>query len=354
AVEIPGALPERQPLDNRPLRILYSGRIDHYQKRIAIIPEISHALAQLGIPHTLTMIGDGPASDEIDQRCEPLPNCQRLPGVSPAKVRAALSEHDCLVLASRFEGLSISMLEALAHGCAPIVANVESGASEAITHNHNGILINTGEDDTATIAQLFAEQLAALAQDEHRLRTIQHNAWTHASENYSISGHADAVREILHSVVHEPPRVWPTDRPCAFTSDASILGDATVPSDAPRRMRDTLRQIAEDTPHARVALWGAGRHTIALATEFAKPPVPVVAIVDDDASQHGNTLWGLPIVATESLPGLEVSDCIISSWMHQQAMWDRRNQIESLGTRVHRIYPSVDGAALKQRPVGIA
>ncbi|MFG0256920.1 MAG: glycosyltransferase [Phycisphaerales bacterium JB043] len=354
AVEIPSSLPEREPLEGRSIRILYTGRIDHYQKRISIIPEISHALDSMGVAHTLTMLGDGPASGEIDARCEELPHCFRLDATSPDAVRALLASHDCLVLASRFEGLSISMLEALAHGCAPIVANVESGASEAIAHNSNGMLIDTGEDDPAAIAGLFAEHIAQLAQNPRRLRDMQETAWTHAREHYTISRHVRSVREVLHEVAHEPTRVWPTDRPCAFTSDASILGDATVPSDAPRRMRDTLRRIAQNSPHARVALWGGGRHTISLATEFAMPPVPVVAIVDDDESRHGETLWGLPILGAESLRSCGITDCVISSWMHQQTMWDRREQIESVGVRVHRIYPSVDGAALKQRPVGIA
>jgi glycosyltransferase involved in cell wall biosynthesis len=353
-IEIPPTLPTRQPLANRPLRVLYTGRIDHYQKRIGIVPEISAALDALDVPHTLTMLGDGPASDEIDARCAQLPNCSRTPAVSPAKVRQALSSHDCFVLTSRFEGLSISMLEALAHGCAPIVASVASGASEAILHNTTGIIIDAGEDDESSIAGLFAQHIGSLAADESRLHQLQTGAHHHATAHYSLSAHIQSVRTILHEVAREAPRVWPTDRPCAFTSDASILGDATVPADAPRRMRDTLRQIAAQTPHARVALWGAGRHTIALAAEFAKPPVPIVAVLDDDASHHSDSIWGLPIIDPAAAHEHEITDVIISSWMHQPAMWNRRAQIESQGIRVHRIYPSVDGASLRQKPAHLS
>jgi hypothetical protein len=50
-VEVGEAPPERKPLEGRPLRLVYTGRIDHFQKRIGVVPEISAALDAMGVAH---------------------------------------------------------------------------------------------------------------------------------------------------------------------------------------------------------------------------------------------------------------------------------------------------------------
>jgi glycosyltransferase involved in cell wall biosynthesis len=355
-VEVAETAPTREPLDGRPLRLLYTGRIDHFQKRIGVLPEISRALDQRGVAHEMLLVGDGPATDEIDARLAALPHCRREPGVGPAGVRERLVWADCFVLASRFEGLSISMLEALAAGCCPVVAQVESGASEAIDNWRSGVLVPTGEDDDAALGELFAQRIAELAATPERLAAMQRAAWERAQERYSIDAHAERVIDLFREVAAQPGRAWPADRPCGFTSSSNALSDATVPTDAGVRLRRALEQIARERgPGARVAMWGAGRHTIALAAELARPAAEVVCILDDDAKAHGGRLWGLPIVGARSLAEFGVTDVVISSWMHQSAMWKKRAPVEAAGASVRRLYPDAQHAAgLRLRPAAHA
>ncbi|MFG0273882.1 MAG: glycosyltransferase [Phycisphaerales bacterium] len=355
-VEVPSAPPTREPLDGRPLRLLYTGRIDHYQKRIGVLPEISRALDARGVAHELLLLGDGPATGEIDAILADLPHCRREPGVGPGGVRKRLAWADCFVLASRFEGLSISMLEALAAGCCPVVAKVESGASEAIDDGRTGLLVPTGEDDDATLGDIFAHRIAELGATPDRLDAMQRAAWEHARERYSVDAHAERVIELFRAVAARPGRAWPADRPCGFTSSSNALSDATVPTDAGVRLRRMLEQIVRERgPAARVALWGAGRHTIALAAELARPAAEVVCILDDDAKAHGERLWGLPIVGVASLAGFGVTDVVISSWMHQSTMWKKRAPVEATGATVRRLYPDAQHAAgLRLRPAAHA
>lgn len=351
-VEVAERPPTRAPLRGRPLRLLYTGRIDHYQKRIGALPEISRALDALGVAHELVLLGDGPAADEIDARCASLPCCRRETGVGPAGVREWLHWADCFVLASRFEGLSISMLEALAAGCCPVVARVESGASEAIEDGVCGVLVDTGEDDDEAIGALFAQRIAELGAAPDHLASMQQAAWQRARERYTVEAHADRVIDLFRDLAASPGRAWPADRPCGFTSSSGALADATVPTDAGVRLRRTLEEIARQRGGAaRVALWGAGRHTIAMAPELARPAAPIVCILDDDPSAHQQRLWGLPIVGARSLAGFGVTDVVISSWMHQSAMWKKRAAVEATGATVRRLYPDARHAAgLRLRP----
>jgi len=355
-VEVAQAAPEREPLDGRPLRLVYTGRIDHFQKRIGVVPEISAALDAMGVAHELVMLGDGPASDEIDARCAELPHCRREAGVGPDGVREWLAWADCFVLSSRFEGLSISMLEALAAGCCPVVGQVESGASEAIDDGVCGVLVPTGEDDDAALGAQFAQRIAEVAAAPDRLVAMQRAAWERARARYSVEAHADRVVELFRAAAASPARAWPADRPCGFTSSHNMLADATVPTDAGVRLRRSLEEIVRERgARARVALWGAGRHTIALAAELSRPAAPVVCVLDDDAKEHGGLLWGLPIVGPASLAEFGVTDVIISSWMHQAAMWAKRDRIEAAGATVRRLYPDARHAAgLRLRPAALA
>jgi len=64
----------------------------------------------------------------------------------------------------------------------------------------------------------------------------------------------------------------------------------------------------------------------------------VVAFTDDDRSNWGGELIGVRVVAPKDASGQGATDVIISSWLHEQAIWERRAVYESQGLRVHRLY----------------
>ena len=112
-VPVPEDVVVRASLTARPLRLLYVGRIDHEQKRVLAFPELARELTRRGIEHELVLIGDGPAAKRLDGAIAGLPTVHRLAPVPPATVNRWLDRSDALVLASRYEGLSVSMLEAI-------------------------------------------------------------------------------------------------------------------------------------------------------------------------------------------------------------------------------------------------
>lgn len=325
-IPVPSAPSRREPIGGRPVKIIYTGRMDSAQKRPFAIIEMSAALHSSGVPHELLMVGDGPQAPEIDRRLSAMPWARRLGGngspPTPDEIAGFLADSDVFVLPSRFEGLSVSMLEAMAAGCVPVVTAVESGAREMVVPGVTGELVDAAIEDDADLGRAMAEGVRrAIARG---LPALSRAAHARVAQRCTIEHHADTVHSMFGAILRDPHRVWvPT-----------ASGERFSVSWAAENARRGLRALRGRT----IALWGAGRHTVSIAPELDESPAHVAAIIDDDLSLIGTSVCGYPIVAIDDLPGMGVTDVIISSWMYEKAMWKRRKPLEKLGLRVHRLY----------------
>lgn len=342
-VEAPAA--SREPVSGvlgtarRPVRLIYTGRMEHEQKRVGALVALARHLGAMGIHHELVLVGDGPASAELDAAIAVLGTSRggpaavrRLASVSPESVAPLLARSDLFVLASRYEGLSVSMLEAMASGCVPVVTHVASGAGDAITDGLSGVLapFGPGSDDEEVGLSLAQGVARAIGSD---LDSMSREAQRTVRERYSLERHAALVGDMLDRAEASPPRSWPASRACAFTSHGGG-GSGTVPADGATRMQRALDSLAG----RRVVLHGAGRHTIELAAVLATSPAVIVAITDDDPGRWGGTLLGWRVVSPAEVAGLGATDVVISSWIHAGAVYARRGVYESRGIRVHQLY----------------
>lgn len=339
-VEVPEVPDQRPPLNTpdgpRPLRLIYAGRLDHHQKRILALPGMSIALARRGIAHTLTIVGDGPAAPDLDRLIKAAqasghpstPTIIRAGSAPPGQVRRALARHDALVLPSRFEGLSVSMLEALAAGCIPIVARVASGAAEAIEHGDNGLLADVGPDDDEHAA---GEALACQVARLHDLDAAAMSRRAHAvaRQRYAIETHIRAASELIDLAAAAPPPPWPAGRAPWFTGVGG-----SIPADAPARVARALVALAG----RRIIVHGAGQHTRSLLDALLGGPAVVVAFADDDRQRHGTTLAGLPVIDPADAAAHGAGDVLISTHLHEREVWSRRGVYERRGLAVHRLY----------------
>lgn len=351
-VVVPEACPVRPPLGGRPMRLVYPGRVDENVKRVSALIHMVDALTAAGVKHELTIIGDGPASGAIDAAARTRPSMRRLPPVTPDAIASALDAHDLFVLPSRVEGLSVAMLEAMAHACVPVVTMVRSGAAQAIENRRTGLLIDAGDNPThdATPQQIGQAMAAAIgAIEPGQLSALARAAWATARERYSMQAHTDRVCNLLERVARMPPRAWPTTRACSFTSTTSG-GSGTVPSDAASRLARLLGSLTG----RHVLLHGTGRHTIELGEVIAAHADRIAGFTDDDPSRANATMWGWPIVSPDQAASLGATDVIISSWLHQEAIWARRAVYERQGLRVHRVYAGVDDASAAPVQSGVS
>ncbi len=334
AVAVPDDLPRREPVGGRPLRLLYTGRIEHEQKRVCSLMCMSRALTERGCAHELTLLGDGPAEADIDGAG--LEAVRRLPPVPPAEVTAHLDRADLLVMASRTEGLSISLLEAMARGCAAVVTRTPSGAAEAIEDGVSGVL--TPNEPTMSDEEI-GEGLAdgverALAIGLDRLGNA---AQARVRERFNLEDRIDATARLVDACAAEPGRVWPADRAVAFSSrSAGGEGSGSVPPGGAEKFARVLGSLAGRA----VAIHGVGQHTRQLAGVLADTPATIVGFTDDDPRSHGTTLFGWPVVAPADVHTLGATELVISSAMHEAAIYGRRAVYEGQGLSVHRVYQS--------------
>lgn len=352
-VEVPPEPPARRagPGRERPIRLIYTGRMEHGLKRVTALVALSIELDRRGVEHQLVLVGDGPAAADVDQLLADAPSATRSAPVTPARIPALLREADLFVLTSRVEGLSVSMLEAMAQGCVPVCTPTRSGASQLITSGVTGVLADLEDPEGASddeVARAMADAVERLvhATGDASIGAMSRRAWTLVHQRYTAERQARAFGAIADRVSAEAPRSWPADRPCAFSAPPARAAHAgSVPADAAARMARAMRGLAG----RRVAIHGVGAHTLALAAVLAER-TELVGFTDDDRARHGQALWGRPIVAPERVSdpapaGLGASDIIISSWMHERDIWARRRVYESRGVRVHRLYASSDQAS---------
>ena len=125
-----------------PLRLLYLGRLENEQKRVRLFPQMLEQLKASGIPFHWTIAGDGPEKMALEQAMRGSPNqTVSFPGkISYAVVPEILRAHDIFLLASDYEGLPLSLLEAMGAGLVPVVSELPAGIPEMVDKT-TGILV---------------------------------------------------------------------------------------------------------------------------------------------------------------------------------------------------------------------
>lgn len=170
--------------DDARLRIVYAGRLIQHQKRVMDLPRIANILCARNVPFEMTVIGSGVDDARLREASGALIGQRRMIfwGSRPNdQVLRALQQHDVFILTSSFEGLPVSLLEAMAHGCVPVVSRVESGIAEIINDGVNGFVVPIGD------IEQFADRLQQLQCDASLRTGMAENAQaTIRGSNYEL------------------------------------------------------------------------------------------------------------------------------------------------------------------------
>lgn len=89
-------------------------------------------------------MGEGPQLKQLQDRIGQHDHIYFLGRLGAEKVLAELFNSDIFLLTSEFEGLPISLMEAMAQFCVPIAADINSGVPELITSGENGYIVPIG------------------------------------------------------------------------------------------------------------------------------------------------------------------------------------------------------------------
>jgi glycosyltransferase involved in cell wall biosynthesis len=139
-----------------PVRIVMIGRFSPQKDQVGLL----RALARLtDLPWRLALIGGGPGQATAAAVARELMVADRVEFLGERDdARAFLARADVYVLASHWEGLPRSILEAMCAGL-PVVASAVGGVSEAVHDGVNGFVVPQAD------VPALAERLARLFQD---------------------------------------------------------------------------------------------------------------------------------------------------------------------------------------------
>ncbi len=185
----------------KPLRLIYAGRVTQPQKRVwDFVPLVEHLL-RARVPFVFDIIGGGdefgPLQHIFSARV-PAADVRFHPRVPHREMSAHWLNHDVFLQVSDFEGTSVSMLEAMAHGVVPIVTAASSGIDGVIRSQENGFVVPIG--DMRAMAQAIAE----LANAPSLLEETGRAAYR-AAQPYEMNLYARKFAGILDEVMAAEP-----------------------------------------------------------------------------------------------------------------------------------------------------
>jgi glycosyltransferase involved in cell wall biosynthesis len=221
----------RRPPRGDILRLVYAGRLVQYQKRVLDFVDLARALDRTGMPYEITLIGAFSRHGDEENRFRQAAAAHledgriRLAGRrSREEILAHLDESDLFVLLSEFEGLPLSLVEAMARGCVPVAAEMESGIPEVVTSGHNGVIVG-GRDYDA-----WAQRIVELGRDPRRLARLSKAARATVRDGFTVERAAERFEALLQRAAADAAAGTPR-RPEAlhWGPERSTTGDVLPP-----------------------------------------------------------------------------------------------------------------------------
>lgn len=152
--------------------------------------------ARSNVDCKLVLVGDGPARKELAEfaLARGVAEDVLFPGFS-SEPQAALSAIDVFVLPSHNEGLSLSMLEAMACECVPIATAV-GGAPEVLSQRGIGWLVEPGN-----IEEFHAAMMAGIESGIEQLRRTGVQARAHVNQHFNAATQFSRLVSLVESPV---------------------------------------------------------------------------------------------------------------------------------------------------------
>jgi glycosyltransferase involved in cell wall biosynthesis len=174
------AVTSRRLREPGPLRVLFLGRLDR-QKGLDRLTVIVRLGREAGLPIEWRLIGASVIGDAGQQELEQLAIAIEPPKLTAEELTDCYAWADVVLVVSRWEGLPLTILEAMRLG-AVVCATAVGAVAEAVAHNDTGFLLP--RSGTGTIAREAAKILHSLCSDRALLHRVSSaaaeaaQAWT--------------------------------------------------------------------------------------------------------------------------------------------------------------------------------
>lgn len=205
-VQIASGVPApAQPRIRRPdqeLSVVYVGRIVEDAKRVSLMARVIRTSVGENPLIRWTLVGDGPDLPWMRRELADLAANVSFSGVMKYdQIPSILRNHDVFFLCSDYEGLPLSLIEAMVAGLTPVVSDLPSGISEAV-NDANGIRVPVDRED------LYVKALTGLADDRERLERLGRQARQDMLSNYSVEVMANKWVSLLENTSTGTDVVW--------------------------------------------------------------------------------------------------------------------------------------------------
>jgi glycosyltransferase involved in cell wall biosynthesis len=178
--------PAPRPIQNRPIEVCFVGRLEAFQKRAHWLPSIIAGCAKQGAPLRWHIYGDGPLKDSIERRVAKngcAAEVQFHGWLNASELSSRLANHDIFFLCSRWEGLPISMVEAMLCGLACVVPGIPGGMTYAI--KQCGGFPYSADNPRSAISALCAASQSPSTLDKTKIQAQQKTRSLFAEEQIS-------------------------------------------------------------------------------------------------------------------------------------------------------------------------
>jgi glycosyltransferase involved in cell wall biosynthesis len=149
----PVLVPEKilAPLNGQYL-LLAVGRLENQKGYDRLL----HAFAELHENYPdwcLVILGEGGLRKSLESKCDRLglQDCVALPGVA-GNISSWYTVADAFVMTSLYEGIPNALLESLAHGLPAVAVDCDTGPSDILRHEIDGILVPQDDHEALVVA----------------------------------------------------------------------------------------------------------------------------------------------------------------------------------------------------------
>lgn len=190
-VAMPAQIAQRSSRSG-PLHILYLGRVINEQKRVHLFPEIVASLEKAGVSFHWTIAGDGPDRAALETKMKGTAHVSFLGALNYTGIATVFDSHDIFILVSDYEGLPLSLLEAMSYGLVPVVSDLESGIRDIVDQS-NGMLVLVDR------LQGYADAIIHLERHRDELTKKSRAAHERVRAEFSLQAMADRWSAVLSS-----------------------------------------------------------------------------------------------------------------------------------------------------------
>lgn len=186
--EVPDALPEKE---HGGVRIIFARRLQQY-RGTRLFTEVIERIIEKYPQVSVTIAGTGPDEKYMKDRLSKFAQIDFITYNSEDSIKIHKDKDIAVVPTLGSEGTSLSLLEAMASGCALIATNV-GGMTNILLDGYNGLLVNP-ED-----SELF-EAIERLIFDEKLRSNLATKAYETAKQSFDISKWKEKWRRVIENV----------------------------------------------------------------------------------------------------------------------------------------------------------